>query len=179
MADEKPDHHEDQQMLEIESTFIVDVNRIPFTLDELEHVDIRQAYLSRPEDVVEIRIRQKGNKYEETRKTPVVEGDFSQFDEDTRVIDEAEFNGLWQTAQGGNLEKTRYFLPLTDNLTVEIDLFRGRLEGLALAEIEFPSAEAMQLFEFPDWFGKDVTQESWVAGKRLAGMSYSDLTDKL
>jgi CYTH domain-containing protein len=42
---------------------------------------------------------------------------------------------------------------------IELNVFRGNLEGLVLAEVEFPSREKSEEFESPDWFGEEVTGE--------------------
>ncbi|MBP5159416.1 MAG: CYTH domain-containing protein [Lachnospiraceae bacterium] len=53
--------------------------------------------------------------------------------------------------------KRRYVIPLGGGLKAELDVFEGRLEGLRFVEVEFPSAEAADSFEKPEWFGREVT----------------------
>lgn len=53
----------------------------------------------------------------------------------------------------------------------EIDRFRGPLEGLILAEIELPSAEAS--FDRPDWLDREVTTDPQFSNLSLARDSAS------
>lgn len=55
------------------------------------------------------------------------------------------------------IEKTRYMIPLSDSLTIELDIFSGKLSGLQIAEVEFADAMSAEHFTPPDWFGEDVT----------------------
>ena len=44
-------------------------------------------------------------------------------------------------------------------LTAELDIFSGDLEGLVILEVEFPSVGDAVAFEPPAWFGKEVTND--------------------
>ena len=55
-----------------------------------------------------------------------------------------------------HLEKIRYFVPNAGS-TWEINAYAGILSGVVIAEIELESEN--QLFEFPDWVGKEVTHD--------------------
>ncbi|VGO19437.1 CYTH domain-containing protein [Pontiella sulfatireligans] len=57
---------------------------------------------------------------------------------------------------GGLVEKTR-FLILHAGMTWELDIFAGDNEGLVMAEIELESED--QLFEIPEWAGKEVSDD--------------------
>ncbi len=52
------------------------------------------------------------------------------------------------------IEKTRYKI-ITDNLTWEVDEFKGENEGLILAEVELTSED--QKIKIPEWIGKEVS----------------------
>lgn len=69
------------------------------------------------------------------------------------------YEHLRPKTDGHILTKTRYLIPLGDELglTIELDIFEGIYEGLILAEVEFPTEEAALGFLPPDWFGEDVT----------------------
>ncbi len=60
-----------------------------------------------------------------------------------------------QKADGILIKKTRYLIPLTDRLTIELDVFSDELEGLLLAEVEFETEEEAEAWrglvqsEFP------------------------------
>ncbi len=42
---------------------------------------------------------------------------------------------------------------------IEIDIYKGKLEGLVSAEIEFDNEIEADSFEFPEWFGKELTSD--------------------
>ena len=54
------------------------------------------------------------------------------------------------------LEKTRYKIPIGGHF-FEVDEFHGENEGLVIAEIELQHEN--EVFEIPDWLGKEVTGE--------------------
>lgn len=157
-------------MLEIEKTFLV--KKIPADLGKFKSVKIKQGYLSDPPSP--LRIRQKGDKFELTKKIPLKEGDYSSVEEINIYLREDEFNKLWPLVTR-SLEKTRYLISLSDNLTAELDVFEGKLSGLAFVEVEFSSQKAMDEFEPPEWFGIDVTQEDFSANTFLAGKSFEEI----
>lgn len=164
-------------MIENERTFLV--KRLPEDLKSKRREKIRQGYLS--EGLYPLRIRQKGNKYELTKKEPKTPGDFSRHEETTIYPKKEEFEKLWPLTVK-SLEKTRYFYPLVKTsepskggLTAEIDVFEKKLKGLVFVEVEFPSKKAMESFIPPDWFGRDVTQEEWSVNAYLAGKSFEEI----
>ncbi len=58
--------------------------------------------------------------------------------------------------EGVLIAKRRYCIPL-EPYTIELDVFEGELDGMTLAEVEFPSMEEAEAFCPPEWFVKDVT----------------------
>jgi adenylate cyclase len=66
------------------------------------------------------------------------------------------------------LAKARIVIPLNDGLAVELDVFEGDLEGLLIAEIEFPDEDRSHRFEPPDWLGQEVTGDDRFSGRSLA-----------
>jgi len=53
-------------------------------------------------------------------------------------------------------------------LTLEVDVFGGELEGLVLAEVEFSDEDGPRSFEPPGWLGEEVTRDSRYANRRPA-----------
>jgi len=49
-----------------------------------------------------------------------------------------QFNTLWPGTEGRRIEKIRYQID-EGAQKIELDVFRGNLEGLVLAEVEFAS----------------------------------------
>jgi len=156
-------------MLEIEKTFLI--KKIPTNLSSYPSHQIKQGYLSSPPSP--LRIRQKDNKFEITKKIPLKES-FSSVEEINIPLTDIEFNKLWSLTER-SLEKIRYNIPLENNLIAELDVFKGDLEGTSFVEVEFTSEKQMAEFKKPDWFGKDVTQEDFSANSFLAGKTFSQV----
>ncbi len=114
----------------------------------------------------ELRIRHKGEHYVLTVKG---DGTISR-DEWEPKGPEAEmpewaFNQLLQSAVG-QLTKTRY----TVGGILEFDVYSGKLEGLVVLEVEFPTAEIAAIFNTPDWCNvlAEVTDDPRFKNKNLA-----------
>lgn len=136
--------------MEIEKKFLV--NEIPFDLEKYSADMISQGYICiNPV----IRIRQKGFQFYLTCKSKglMVREEFE------IEISEDEFLILSKKLDFNLINKKRYYIPLTDVLTVELDLFKGVLSGLIMAEVEFPSLEAALAFIPPAWLGQEVTND--------------------
>lgn len=157
-------------MLEIEKTFLI--KTIPINLSSYSSLQIKQGYISSSPSP--LRIRQKDNKFELTKKIPLREGDYSAYKEINIPLTEIEFNKLLPLVER-SLEKTRYIIPLENNLIAELDIFKGDLEGVSFVEVEFISEEQMASFQKPDWFGTDITQEEFSANSFLAGKNFSEV----
>ena len=82
-------------------------------------------------------------------------------------LDEDRFERLWALTEGRRLTKTRHTLP-HDELELELDLYSGDLDGLAIVEVEFPDDAAADAFEPPSWFGDEVTGEHQYLNETLA-----------
>jgi CYTH domain-containing protein len=50
----------------------------------------------------------------------------------------------------------------------EVDVHRGELSGLCIAEVEFSSEGEAAAFQLPAWFGREVTGEPCWANAALA-----------
>lgn len=159
-------------MIEIERTYLV--KNLPNDLDSYRKVEIRQGYFS--ELPSPLRIRQKDDYFELTKKFPKNPGDQSAHEEVNLPIKREEFERIWPSTLR-SLEKTRYYFPLKNSLMAEVDLFHGKIEGLILVEVEFKSPQVMEIFDPPDWFGEDVTDEFWVVNSFLASSTYKDIQD--
>lgn len=73
------------------------------------------------------------------------------------------------------IEKTRYFVPVDDNLW-EIDVFEGDNQGLIVAEIEL--ATAGKYFLKPAWLGVEVTHDLRYYNNNLAINPYKNWCNK-
>lgn len=157
-------------MIEIERTFLV--KKIPTNLSSYKSCQIKQGYISSSPSP--LRIRQKGDRFELTKKIPLKIGDFSSAEEINILLTEYEFNKLWSLVERF-LEKIRYYIPLNNNLVAELDIFKGDLKGLVFVEVEFISQKQMKSFKPLKWFGTDITQEDFSANSFLAGKKISEI----
>ena len=74
-------------------------------------------------------------------------------------ISQEAYKRLLQKAETPAVEKIRYFVPLEQGLTAEVDIYGGKLQGLMTTEVEFESIAQAQAFVPPAWFGKDVSMD--------------------
>ena len=125
---------------------------------------LAQGYLAIDPAGSEVRVRRKDSETLMTVKigTGLVRG------EEEFEIDGDRFERLWAMTDGRQVTKTRYFVPLEDGLTAEIDLYDGALQGLVTAEIEFPDEETALAYTAPEWLGEDVTADGRYANRTLA-----------
>ncbi len=135
--------------VEIERKFLID--KLPENLTDYECRKIEQAYLC-TEPV--IRIRREDDSYYLTYKGKGLEVR----EEYNLPLTRESYEHLLPKADGNILTKKRYRIPYSETLTIEVDVYEGKFEGLRVAELEFPSREEADAFTPPDWFGEDVTQ---------------------
>jgi adenylate cyclase len=153
----------DTQEVEIERKFLV----VGEPAEETTRIwRIEQGYLALADDRggAEVRLRRgdddvlvltvKGG----TGRTRVEE----EFD-----VDRETFESLWPLTEGRRVTKTRHVI-LHGELEIELDVFEGVLEGLRLAEVEFPDERGADSFEPPDWFGEEVTGNRKYLNETLA-----------
>lgn len=134
--------------MEIERKYLIP--HLPDNLDSYHCRVIEQGYLNT--DPV-IRIRRDNNKYELTYKS---KGLMAREEYNLPLTREA-YEHLLPKIDGRLIRKKRYMIPLTDILTIELDVFEGELAPLILAEVEFPDEASAISFTPPQWFGEDVT----------------------
>ena len=137
--------------MEIERKFTV--KKLPENLERYPSRLIEQGYLNTNPV---IRVRRDENDYYLTYKG---KGLLAR-EEYNLPLNREAYEHLLKKADGIVLSKTRYLLPLTKELTIELDVFDAPYEGLWLAEVEFPTEEEANAFTPPEWFGEDVTFSS-------------------
>lgn len=134
--------------MEIERKYLL--NKLPDDITQYPSHRIEQGYLCT--DPV-VRIRRQDDDYILTYKS----SGLMAREEYNLPLNAAAYEHLKQKADGHFIEKTRYRIPLTDKLTIELDEFDGEFAPLLLAEVEFETEEEAMAFVPPDWFGEDVT----------------------
>ena len=146
---------------EIERKFRV--RRLPENLEQFPHREVEQGYLATGPNGLQVRLRRAGDKFSLTYKRDDHAG---RIEREIELTPE-QFAVLWPATEGRRLTKMRYDVPLGD-CVVEIDIYRGRHEGLVVAEVEFAGADSARAFQPPDWLGEDVTGKARYSNVRLA-----------
>lgn len=141
---------------EIERKFLV--NQLPFDSATHPCVPIEQGYLALEPGGHEVRLRRKGNLYFLTIKSQggLVREEYEV--EMTRI----QFETLWPGTKGRRLQKDRYLFE-----GFELDLYKGNLKGLLVAEIEFEEEEKAQSFLLPEWLGAEITHINFIKNRNL------------
>jgi adenylate cyclase len=147
--------------LEIERKYLL--SDVPSWVEECRSEEIEQGYLAMASDGTEVRLRRRGGHVLLTAKVGTGE---TRVEREIELEDE-QFQALWPLTEGRRIRKTRYLVPY-EELTVEVDRFKGDLQGMLMAEVEFDSEEASAEFEPPPWFGLDVTGDERYANESLA-----------
>lgn len=147
--------------VEIERKFLVE--QLPDGLGGHPSREIEQGYLAITDDL-EVRLRRYGDQSFLTVKSS---GNESRIEEEIE-IDEGRFAALWPLTDGRRIQKRRYRIPFGDGLTIELDVYHDRLDGLLTAEVEFNSLADATAFVPPGWLGPEVTDDRRYKNKRLA-----------
>ena len=134
--------------MEIERKF--KIKSLPSNLESYANQKMIQGYLCTSPVV---RIRRSNDEFYLTYKGS---GMMAREEYNLPLTEEA-FYHLLPKADGIIIEKTRYLIPIDENLTAELDIFEGAHKSLIIVEVEFSSIEEANSFVPPDWFGEDVT----------------------
>jgi len=149
--------------LEIERKFLVDA--VPDDLDGRRSSSIEQGYVAIDPDGTEVRIRRRDGASTLTVKSG---GGLARVEEELAIGD-AAFARLWPLTAGRRIEKVRHVIRTSDpRVVIELDVYRGDLEGLVVAEVEFAGEDEAHAFTPPPWFGADVTDDGRYKNQRLA-----------
>jgi adenylate cyclase len=147
--------------VEIERKFLVESPPPDLARHPAERIE--QGYLAVADDGVEVRVRRRG----EATVLTVKSGPAHVRVEEEIPIDERRFFALWPLTEGRRVVKTRYAVPLGE-ATAEVDVYGGALDGLVVAEVEFPSESASERFAPPPWFARELTGDARYANQSLA-----------
>ena len=146
---------------EIERKFLV--KRLPDDLKRAPSFLIEQGYLATEWAGRQVRLRKRGHTASLTFKVRR-----NNHREEREIkLSPKQFAALWPGTAGRRLRKVRYEIPW-NNVTIEIDIYRGRHAGLVVAEVEFPDRASCRKFKAPWWFGREVTGEKGYSNVRLA-----------
>ena len=135
-------------IMEIERKYLIP--EIPSGLDIQKTRVIEQGYLC---TAPVVRIRRDNDDYILTYKSKGL----MEREEYNLPLTREAYEHLKAKIDGRPIEKVRHVIPLEEGLFIELDVFKGDLAPLVLAEVEFPTREMAEDFCPPDWFGEDVT----------------------
>ena len=139
-----------EKEIEIEKKY--KLKRLPDNLENYEHMEIEQSYLNKGGAPIRLRKFKKEEKIicifskkvkEENKELEKVEYNME--------LTEHLYNEFLKAKEGRTISKTRYKVPITENLIIEIDAFHDFFEGMYIAEIEFLSEEQARNYKVPDW----------------------------
>ena len=142
---------------EIERKFLV--HTLPFDEATYPFVSIAQGYLALESDGQEVRLRRKGQQYFLTVKSA---GTMVREEYETSLTPE-QFQTLWPGTAGRRLQKDRYIF----EGQMEVDIYRGNLAGLIVAEIEFPDQVSAKSFQAPSWVEQEITHLNFLKNRNL------------
>ncbi len=140
--------------MEIERKFLV--KELPQGMADAKVLHIEQAYIS-PRPVIRVRHILSGG---EESFILTVKGKGRKVREEHELdLDREAYERLLAKKEGILLKKDRYLIPLEGGLTAELDVYEAPYADLKTVEVEFPTEEAMEQFQAPDWFGAEVSEE--------------------
>ena len=148
-------------MIEIERKFLVKSDA--FKNEAFSKSRIVQGFLNSDAERT-VRVRIKGDMGFLTVKGISNVSGTSRFEWEKEIpLPEAE--QLLSICEKGSIDKTRYFVK-ADKHTFEVDEFHGENDGLVVAEVELNDED--EIFQKPNWLGKEVTGEVKYYNSQLA-----------
>lgn len=161
--------------IELEKTYLA--KYLPEGFEHSLSKEIKDLYIPKEAEHPILRIRQKGDNYEITKKQPVQGNDSSEQYEYTISLTKEEFSALEQIPCK-KVRKIRYYYD-HQKIHAEIDVFQDELLGLVLVDFEFAEVKDKDNFEMPEFCLADVTQDKYFAGGMLCGKKYTDIENHL
>src|SRR5688572_25556831 len=147
---------------EIERKFLIE--KPPDWLEDHPARELTQGYLAITGDA-EVRVRKTDGE-----QVLTVKRGRGKVRRETEIeLTVGQFEALWSLTESARIAKRRYLVPLENTeLTAEVDVFQGELEGLVVAEVEFAAEGQSAAFEPPAWFGRELTGDERYATASLA-----------
>ena len=146
---------------EIERKFVVKLEDIPYKLSTMNYFDIKQSYIAEIDKSYSFRLR------ESIWRTPEKKEIYTKFtqtikskhlkvrDEYEIVLNETQYSTLSPLYQENYISKKRYELQYNSHI-LELDIYNN-IGNLNIIEIEFDNIKDCDIFEVPEWFGVEVT----------------------
>ncbi len=168
------------QRLDIELEEAWAIKELPANLNKLKRSNITQAYLNDYKDesgleIKQARLRKLDDKYTFTVKYWAgSHEETGQLIEKTEEINKERYIELIKQATN-KVVKIRYYMPLENGLTAEIDTYQNNLKGFNVVEVEYASLSKQKNFKKPDWFGKELTDSNGIYPPNIADMSLDEV----
>ena len=145
------------------------VKRLPENLNDFDHKTIEQSYLNKGGAPIRLRKFIKGNEiqYIFSKKVRIAEGAFECIEHNIE-LPEYIYKELLNAKEGRTIKKTRYKIPLSDGLKVDLDVFHDFFEGVCIAEIEYRSTEQANNYKIPDWLGEELDNSGKLSNGYMA-----------
>lgn len=150
---------------EIEKKYLI--TSIPSNLNVESEKEIHQTYLAIGDE--ELRVRKTIKNGVEKHTLTIKRGGGLSRDEIETEITLSTYNQLLSSTIKTPLIKTRKTFKTTSGsfeYIAEIDIYQN-IEGLMVAEVEFPSETAAHNFIKPSWFEEDVTEDKTYKNQNL------------
>lgn len=154
---------------EIERKFLI--KKVP-DINNFKSVLYERYYIYR-DDVIELRIQKKGEKYEIERKK-IINGLKAI---KTKIsISKSEFEKLKKLGAKVIIKESYFF---DNNPSMSIKIYHGQHKGLNKVEVEFDSEKSAKNFSIPDWFGEEITDSIVSRDAKLLDLSHEELQNFL
>lgn len=153
--------------LEIEKKY--KVKRLPDNLCSFEHKSIEQSYLNKGGAPIRLRkfIKDDQIQYVLSKKVRTNEKSFECIEYNID-LPENIYQELLNAKEGRTIIKTRYKIPLTNELNIDLDVFHDFFEGVCVAEIEYESIQQANNYRIPDWLGEELPNSDKLANGYMA-----------
>ena len=156
--------------MEIERKFIVDRSFIP--PEEAEVHILEQGYLCLGDkEEVRLRFHQPFDRMvdgiEVKYYLTVKKGSGLVRGEVEVEIPLSVFEAFWFLTSKRRITKIRYILPGVHG-RIKVDIYRDNLDGLIVAEAEFPSVEKAEKYQLEKWMLRDITLDNRYKNRALA-----------
>lgn len=139
------------------------IENLPSDIESYPSKPLTVGYL-KDEHGKTVRVRQEGDKYFRVQKSG--QGVAKDIGPGDAEITKREFDELWPRTAGWRIWKTRYYIPY-GKYTIELDVYRD-FPRFYTVEVEFETVDKARQFVPPDWFGKELTNDTRYANSNLA-----------
>jgi adenylate cyclase len=150
--------------VEIERKWLVE--ELPEGLEAWDAEGLEQGYVAITDDA-EVRVRRRGGEGGDAVLTVKSAPGLRRVEEELPIAPEV-FERLWALTEGRRVVKVRHARDVAPGITLELDVYQGALDGLAVLEVEFADEGAARDWSPPPWVGRELTGDKAYANQALA-----------